>query len=177
MHKDYYWIAHFCDSLFNRRATGMTMPEMMKDGGRVLGTKGIITLIHFVTGARGWDQGSTPLVTIVVLCVTILTFKEMARGKMIYSEPETQFWFGDQTHGQDKIISSCCIVTLRRHFSCLLSPSWVRFWMGESITALLLGQLPREPAPTADKWRVLESSCAGEAQMVGSSGVPTMRSL
>lgn len=31
-----------------------------------------------------------PLVTTVVLCVTILTYKEMERGKMSYSEPETQ---------------------------------------------------------------------------------------
>lgn len=131
-HKDYYWTALFCDSPFNRRATGMTVPEMMKDGGRVLGTKGIITLICIVTEARGWDHGSTPLVTTVVLCVTILTYKEMERGKMSYSEPETQVWSGDQTHEQGKIISSCCSLTLRGHFSCLLPPSWVRFWMGKA---------------------------------------------
>lgn len=48
---------------------------------------------------------------------------------MTYSrtESEIELWSpGDQTHGQDKIISSCCGVVLKEHHSCLLPPPKTR---------------------------------------------------
>lgn len=100
---------------------------------------------------------------------------------MTYSgtEPETKLCSpGDQTHRQDRIISSRCSEILREQQSCLLPPSWMSLQVAQERMSTLLGQLPGEPAPWATGRSTLEHSCLCERSWHrGVTAAPPLRFL
>lgn len=100
---------------------------------------------------------------------------------MTYSgtEPETKLCSpGDQTHRQDRIISSCCSEIPREQQSCLLPPSWMSLQVARERMSTLLGQLPGEPAPWATGRSTLEHSCLCERSWHrGVTAAPPLRFL